>query len=165
MYSFAILLKYFLKENKFQSSGRFMMKMNSDFVLYQISLLDTCILYRINYLKYTKNIHSQFFHYLLFYMKPDMININISGITDLHYRTIHFNGRKCKSEWCNITVSNVILNGQKMQNILVFLSISLLSILNNYLCLRLPPNKDHPGNKGHILITLHWLNKKKATSE
>ena len=40
----------------------------------------------INYLKFTKkNIHTQFFPYLLFHMKPDMINIIISGVTDLPF--------------------------------------------------------------------------------
>ena len=41
------------------------------------------IWYHINYLKYASNIHIQFFHYLLFYMKPDTIRIIIAGISDL----------------------------------------------------------------------------------
>ena len=36
----------------------------------------------VDYLKYTNNIHAQFFRYLLFYMKPDDISIIISVITD-----------------------------------------------------------------------------------
>ena len=39
--------------------------------------------YHINSLKYTNNIPAQFFRFLLFYMKPDKIDIIISGITDL----------------------------------------------------------------------------------
>ena len=39
--------------------------------------------YHINNIKYTNTITTHFFHYLLFYMKPDTVSITISGITDL----------------------------------------------------------------------------------
>ena len=42
----------------------------------------------MNYLKYTINIHAQLFCYLLFYIKPDMVSIIISGITDLPLQTL-----------------------------------------------------------------------------
>ena len=38
-------------------------------------------------IKYTNEIPAQFFHYLLFYMKPDMVSIIISGIKYLPLNT------------------------------------------------------------------------------
>ena len=46
-------------------------------------LLYNDIWYYANYLKYTNNI-LQFFQYLLFYMKPDMISIIISNKYYIH---------------------------------------------------------------------------------
>ena len=39
--------------------------------------------HEIDYLKCTNNTLAQFLRYLLFYMKPDTINIIISGIVDI----------------------------------------------------------------------------------
>ena len=38
--------------------------------------------HRIDYIKYINNIIAEFFHFLLFYMKADTINIIIAGSTD-----------------------------------------------------------------------------------
>ena len=73
MYSLAILMKCFLKENKLSEPWiLFIFMMNNNFSskpLYQLLYDD--IRYHINYFKYmyTNNIPAQFFHYLLFYLQ------------------------------------------------------------------------------------------------
>ena len=58
-------------------------ELNTNFVLQHfISCYVMIYAYHINYLRYTNSIAAQFFRALLFYMKPDTINISISGITD-----------------------------------------------------------------------------------
>ena len=52
------------------------------YIVRAMSGLATCMQMQ-NDLKYTNNIPAQFFSYFLYYMKPDIINIIISGITDL----------------------------------------------------------------------------------
>ena len=90
MYGLAILMKYFWKENELCSvwfiNNIYMM--NNTFcsitlylLLYQYNNL-FLLWYRVNYLKYTNTISAQFFHYLLLCMKPGMIYIIISDITD-----------------------------------------------------------------------------------
>ena len=55
---------------------------NISFQYHFITCYVTIYGYYINYLKYTNNIPAKLFHYLLFYIKPYMINIIISGLTD-----------------------------------------------------------------------------------
>ena len=95
MYSLAAL-EIFL-EKRFLSSGCFS---NNTYILNNIFccsvalyyLLYNHIWYHIKYLKYTKNIPDQFFHYLLYYFKPDTFSMIISVVKDksFNYKPIHF---------------------------------------------------------------------------
>ena len=80
MYSSAILVKFFLKENKWWvwcfSDKIYIMN-------YIFVLLHFDIWYHIHYFKCTSNILGKCLYYLLFYMKPDTISIIISDIADL----------------------------------------------------------------------------------
>ena len=85
-------------------------------VLWTILLeINYSILFYINYLKYTNNILAKFFHYLLFYMKPDNISLiiytfYIPSITELFiirvkqsiFQTIFFHS---KSRYCQRKIS------------------------------------------------------------
>ena len=55
--------------------------------------------YHIKYVKYTNKIPAELFRYLLFYIKPDKISINIPSkalLKTFHYIPIHFNiGSSC----------------------------------------------------------------------
>ena len=74
------LRKYFWKKIKCQNFWCFSNNIFRILIFVQEHIVSRYIMI-INYLKYTNNIPAQFFRYLLFYIKSDMISITTFDIT------------------------------------------------------------------------------------
>ena len=82
--------------------------MNNNFCSITIYyLLYNDIWYHINYHKYTNSIYHQFFHYLLFYIKPDtkiLVRLFLVQQTFHYIPIIHFNWSQLCSFFCLIMI-------------------------------------------------------------